>query len=663
MRKYISLLIAALFILSALSGCVGAGTDPADTTGKATEQTQPAATEKATEAATEAATEEPADNDADEYAGTPAYTVEGDHIVVDGVSYPNTKNMTNGVTYAVDDLGREVMTNATGYDTEKHVGLFYFLWMGEHGDNGVLDMTKIMEEGGEAAKKGNYSGWGPVGAMHFWGEPLFGYYYSKDTWVMRKHIEELTLANVDFLFIDATNAHPYLSSARALMKIMHEYNEQGFNAPQIVFYTHSSSPQVVKQVYDSIYKNDYYPDTWLMLDGKPLIIAYENDCRNSLNVSVHDFFSYREPQWPNEAQKKNGWPWMDFRYPQRVFKNSNNERESINVSVAQHCGTVCFSDSAWYGDKTNHGRSYHNHKIDTSENAVLYGYNFQEQWNKALKENVPYVLVTGWNEWVAQRQEPNMGGRHNEVVFVDTASMEYSRDIEPMRGGYFDNYYMQLADNIRKYKGSAPVLVQNTRKIIDISGPFDQWNDILVTYNDAVGDAVNRRALCFGKQRKIDDSNNNDLAAAKIVYDKTNIYFYIETASEDGTGISDYAKDTTWMQLFINSDYDASTGFYGFDYIVNYEPKSKTQTTLAKAKKSGTEFDFESVENIEYRYEGSKMMIKVPLASLGINDYKQIRFAFKWVDSNTKVTTMEQMYCEGDCAPVGRLDYIFQNYK
>jgi hypothetical protein len=56
-------------------------------------------------------------------------------------------------------------------------------------------------------------------------------------------------------------------------------------------------------------------------------------------------------------------------------------------------------------------------------------------------------------------------------------------------------------------------------------------------------------------------------------------------------------------------------------------------------------------------------MINVPLEALGITDYSQIRFAFKIVDSDTKITTMEQMYSEGDCAPVGRLSYVFQNYK
>ena len=57
------------------------------------------------------------------------------------------------------------------------------------------------------------------------------------------------------------------------------------------------------------------------------------------------------------------------------------------------------------------------------------------------------------------------------------------------------------------------------------------------------------------------------------------------------------------------------------------------------------------------------MMIKVPFAALGITDTTKIKFAFKWADSKTHVTTMEQMYTDGDCAPHGRLSYVFRNCK
>jgi hypothetical protein len=36
-----------------------------------------------------------------------------------------------------------------------------------------------------------------------------------------------------------------------------------------------------------------------------------------------------------------------------------------------------------------------------------------------------------------------------------------------------------------------------------------------------------------------------------------------------------------------------------------------------------------------------------------------MNFNFKWVDSDSKLTTMEQFYTEGDVAPLGRLNYVF----
>jgi hypothetical protein len=36
-----------------------------------------------------------------------------------------------------------------------------------------------------------------------------------------------------------------------------------------------------------------------------------------------------------------------------------------------------------------------------------------------------------------------------------------------------------------------------------------------------------------------------------------------------------------------------------------------------------------------------------------------MNFHFKWVDSDSKMTTMEQFYTEGDVAPLGRLNYVF----
>ena len=35
---------------------------------------------------------------------------------------------------------------------------------------------------------------------------------------------------------------------------------------------------------------------------------------------------------------------------------------------------------------------------------------------------------------------------------------------------------------------------------------------------------------------------------------------------------------------------------------------------------------------------------------------------FKWADSKTTYDEMEDFYIDGDCAPLGRLNYVYQNY-
>ena len=42
---------------------------------------------------------------------------------------------------------------------------------------------------------------------------------------------------------------------------------------------------------------------------------------------------------------------------------------------------------------------------------------------------------------------------------------------------------------------------------------------------------------------------------------------------------------------------------------------------------------------------------------MGHCDY--MNFNFKWVDSDSRITTMEQFYTEGDVAPLGRMNYVF----
>ena len=540
--------------------------------------------------------------------------------------------------------------------TEEHdVGIFYFLWHGEHGDTGVYNMQQIIDQVGiGAAGDPNCELWGKPYEWHWWGEPLYGYYYADDNWVARKHIELLIGAGIDFLYFDTTNGFAYADNALKLMAILHDFNKMGYDAPKVVFYTNTQAESCVREIYERIYAPGFYKDTWYMLDGKPLIVApYE--------ANIDDFFTVKLNQWPTEAPKENGWPWMDFEWPQRIYNDANGNPSAINVSAAQHSGSICFSDSALYGNKSNLGRSFadainsaktrtdYYQRLEKNPDLFVQGINFQAQWDRAIEADVPFVLVTGWNEWIAQRMNDP-----DKVGFMDCASYEFSRDTEMMKGGYFDNYYMQLAYNIQRLKGAAPVIVQDARNAVNLTGSFDVWDKVQVTYTDPIKDMLDRDSYGFGSIHYVNVTGKNDIVAAKVTADTKIVYFYVETREN----ICLPKDDRSWMQLFISTGGD---GWYGYDYIVNYKTKELDTTTVARYCGTDGSYAFEVIGEVSYRVEGNRMMISVPMEMLGISNPNGIKFEFKWADSRSLITTMEQFYTDGDAAPLGRLNYVYQN--
>lgn len=93
----------------------------------------------------------------------------------------------NGALGGIDALGRSLdidlgLRSARADGSGRKVGIFYFLWQGEHGTDGPYDNNKIVKANPSAVKSELdwiASGGGPLYAHHFWGEPLFGYYTSR----------------------------------------------------------------------------------------------------------------------------------------------------------------------------------------------------------------------------------------------------------------------------------------------------------------------------------------------------------------------------------------------------------------------------------------------------------------------------------------------------
>jgi hypothetical protein len=123
------------------------------------------------------------------------------------------------------------------------------------------------------------------------------------------------------------------------------------------------------------------------------------------------------------------WSWLEI-YPQHRFTNSAGINEQMSVGVAQNAVNGRLGSMSEPGAQ---GRSFHNGATDQSPNAVRYGLNATEQWERALREDPEFIFVTGWNEWIAGRFA-EFNRVKFPVMFVDQFDQEHSRDIEPMRG-------------------------------------------------------------------------------------------------------------------------------------------------------------------------------------------------------------------------------------
>jgi len=561
------------------------------------------------------------------------------------VSAELTLPAANGSYGAIDGLGRSLSLGAPDVPApraDRFVGIFYFSWLAQHGNNGPYDITKIVNEHPESVRDWNHPAWGPAGAYHHWGEPLFGYYTSDDVWVKRKHIQMLTDAGVDFLGIDATNAFAYLKQGLELMEILDEYQRQGWNVPKMVFYTNSSSGKTIETIYEGVYKKNLYPNLWFYWEGKPLIVGHPEEC----SEEIKQFFRIKKSQWPNEGKfHDDGFPWMAFERPQHVFNNSRGEAEVMNVGVAQHSGTIRFSSSAFYGDKTNWTRSFHQGKNDPAPDAYQYGYNFAEQWEWAIKQDPKMLFITGWNEWIAMR----LRGPHQRepIMFVDLADTNNSRDVEPMVGGYGDNYYYQMMEFVRKYKGVAPPQQPaRTPVTINAAAGFEQWDNVQATYRDYVNDTPDRDVKGYGELVYVNRTGRNDFDMMKVASDADHFYFYVKTVDP----ITD-AHDPNWMSLFIRTA-QKEKSWEGYDFVVNRVPPKEGKAVLEQSQGG---WNWREVATLSMKVDGNQLQLAIPKRLLSApNESLQ----FKWAD-NYQAGNIFSFYTDGDAAPIGRLNYVF----
>ncbi len=357
--------------------------------------------------------------------------------------------------------------------------------------------------------------------------------------------------------------------------------------------------------------------------------------------------------------------------PEELLSLHNGKREQAAVTPAQHPVTMVPGDPVGVGKSWS--REFGQPELDeydmpkeayvpwlgkTVKNPTHYGIYFQERWDEALAANPEFLYINDWNEWTAGKYQPGGPtkktlwlGRENPFYFVDQYNMEFNRGIQPMKGGYTDNYYMQMAQNLRKYKGVRPIPEHSGYTKMKIDGKFSDWNKVKIEFRDTKGDVTHRDAKGYGGLHYTNNSGRNDIITAKVAVNEENVSFFAETASPLTP-----CTDSNWMLLVIDADNNSSTGWYGYDFLINKQIKDEETTTLMRYDESKSEWV--EVAELPMAYSENKLEISVPRDLLGLTADAFV-FDFKWSDNPAELKDPISFCTDGDTAPNRRFNYRF----
>jgi hypothetical protein len=349
--------------------------------------------------------------------------------------------------------------------------------------------------------------------------------------------------------------------------------------------------------------------------------------------------------------------------PDSLMATHNGEREEMAVTPAQHPSSLV--GKSWSRADGEPMLDAHDMPLETYvpwlkkkvAHPEGYGIYFQQRWNEALKADPSFLYINDWNEWTAGKYQPDAGKtfdfmrRKNSYFFVDQYNAEFNRAIQPMKGGYTDNYYMQMAENIRRYKGVRPIPQLKGITPIKIDGNFKDWNVIKIEYRDTRGDVAHRDFNGYGGLHYTDTSGRNDIITCKVAVDKANVNFYAET---DQSLTPSTGKN--WMLLLIDADQSSNTGWYGYDFIVNKKVIDSKTTTLMRYDAKAPGDHWVEAAKVNYRYKGNKLEVAIPRNLLKLKG-NSLTFDYHWSDNPDNLIDPISLSTSGDSAPNRRFNY------
>jgi len=573
---------------------------------------------------------------------------------------------------AADTLSRSLpgLAECGSPRTNRPIGLFYYLWHKYAPGFGTANWWDVSQYLAANPFTDPHNPWAdnPVmqtaKATYWWGQPELGYYDPSDPWVLRRQIALLAHAGIDVLIFDYSNAVAYDTQLYALCDMIRQMRFEGYPIHlKITFLTHANSGATATYLYNTLYGPGKYPDLWFYWQGKPLILGYVNGSGSGDTVpspTVQNYFTWRT-SWAFVATNAlhDEWQWADTPTPQNWGYDA---RADLPEELPVSCGGWA-NGNLGKSNSNNSQQDYDRYHLPLGRTSHL-GLFFREQMNYGLKYDPQFLFITQWNEWIAGSfGAPAYCYTHlladccpvNGYYFVDEYNEEYSRDLEPMKGGHTDNYYFQMVGQNRLRKGVRPVPPASDPRTINLAGDFSDWTNVAPTYYDPPNDTIPRSFPSSVSQvgTYANSSGRNDFTLLKVARDANNLYFLAQCLSN----LTSYTG-TNWMVLLLDTDQNHTTGWEGYDYAVNLGPRTASTTTLSRNSTLTNGWTWETVRSdLAYRVNGNQLTLAIPRSSLGLGA-DPIRFDFHWAD-NFQTNDIADFGVDGDSAPDRRFNYRY----
>ncbi len=340
-----------------------------------------------------------------------------------------------------------------------YVGIFYHVDFGDSLNN-FYKVKDISPASDVWLVDGQTPSYGDKGSLNFWGKPAWAASHGdgtvKNNYVMYLngnvntpndsllyyHANLLSQAGVDFVVIGLTNGlfdvngqSSFISGTQALCASWSKRMMQGLPTPQIVLWVRNESDLLL---CENLIYNKFPSGLFFNYLGKKLLLVVNpNDSLSTTDPNQPavptegDFANYTARHCWGLQNIPSFWQFKinDSIPPGPFMYNGQPEEMCATLAVQATYMTV----DGINPDKGAIGR----------QNGAY----FIKYVNAAIAAKPKFLFINGWNEWHAL----NVGTQ--QIPFLtDQWNQEYSSDTEPMSGGFGDQYYQLLKQEVAAFK-------------------------------------------------------------------------------------------------------------------------------------------------------------------------------------------------------------------